>query len=421
MMLVLMAILVIATVTLTVVQLISADVAGGLRELQAAQVFNIAQAGVHYAIGKLQASGSNSYAGETTTITSGSTILGTATITVNCIDTGAAPPCTGNYAGYRRIVSTGALPVTGPSRTVVAIVQATQGVTPGVCGYASGVVGGGGNTIYSDVGSNTTITLGNGDLIQADTNVPPAFVGKAVAQGTITCATSCASQIQGGAYPSQSGTVCPALTVPTFTPGATNLSVPTTGYTMNGTTGYSWNDVTVAAGTCSGGTPYTDLQIQADPVNPNATQVVQVNTLTMGGCSRVVILGVGNIELRIGKASAKSLLVNANARFAVLPSDTQSSPAPVPPARFIVWDNSIGSAGATTAVQFLSTEIVSATLFVPNGRAFASSVPNMSGSVWSKWIEFNSGVTFTADTSGLPASSFSSYTNFNYLRSWKDQ
>jgi len=136
MMFVLMTVLIIGAVTLTVIQLISADVAGGQRELQAEQVFNIAQAGVHYAIGKLQLSSAASYTGETITITSGSTTLGTATITVNCIDTGTAPPCATAYAGYRRIISVGALPVTGPSRTIVAVVQATDFKSP-VCAYGA--------------------------------------------------------------------------------------------------------------------------------------------------------------------------------------------------------------------------------------------------------------------------------------------
>jgi hypothetical protein len=419
MMFVLMAILVVGAITLSVMQLINADVGGGLRELQAEQVFNIAQAGAHYGIGKLELAGASSYTGETITITGGSSTLGTATITVNCIDTGAAPPCTGSYAGYRRIISAGALSGPGPSRTIVAVVQSTQGFAGGICGYASGVVLGGSNTIYSDVGSNTTISLAGGDQINGDTNIPKAFTGEAVANGAITCATSCATQVQGGIFPSQPGTICPALTVPAFSPGATALSVPAAGYTMNSGTGYSWGDVTVAAGTCP--SPYTDLMIQADAVNPNATTVVQINRLTMGACSRVVILGVGKIDLRIGKASANSLLVNANARFGVLPSDTQGTPAPVPPGRFTVWDNSIGSAGATTAVQFLNTAIVSATLFVPNGRSFESNVPQISGAIWAKWVAFTSGSTFTADTSGLPASIGASYANFSYLRSWKDQ
>src|SRR5205807_7656099 len=106
----------------------------GFGGLQAVQAFNIAEAGVHYAIGKLQAAGAVTYAGETLTVTSGATTLGTATITVNCIDTGASPNpngCTGTYAGYRRIISTSTLPMNGvsggPTRTIVAIVQATSG------------------------------------------------------------------------------------------------------------------------------------------------------------------------------------------------------------------------------------------------------------------------------------------------------
>src|SRR5713226_2697820 len=89
MMFVIMATLLIGTITVTVMQIIAADVGGGVRELQADQVQNIAQAGVHYAIGQLQLSGTaRTYAGETRTITSGSATLGTATITVSCIDTG---------------------------------------------------------------------------------------------------------------------------------------------------------------------------------------------------------------------------------------------------------------------------------------------------------------------------------------------
>ena len=56
-------------------------------------MFNIAQAGAHYVIGKLQLTGTlQSYAGETSLpISNGSTTLGTAVVTVSCIDTGAAP------------------------------------------------------------------------------------------------------------------------------------------------------------------------------------------------------------------------------------------------------------------------------------------------------------------------------------------
>src|SRR5205807_1191164 len=83
-------------------QVIGSDVGGGVEGLEADQVFNIANAGLHYAIGKMQLSGASTYAGETRNITNGSTTLGTATITVSCIDTGAAPPCTGQNAGHRQ-------------------------------------------------------------------------------------------------------------------------------------------------------------------------------------------------------------------------------------------------------------------------------------------------------------------------------
>ena len=82
MMFVLMAMILVGAITVSAMQVIGSDVGGGIEELQADQVFNIANAGVHYAIGKLQASGSTTYAGETRTITNGSTTLGTATIIV---------------------------------------------------------------------------------------------------------------------------------------------------------------------------------------------------------------------------------------------------------------------------------------------------------------------------------------------------
>src|SRR5436853_4912712 len=134
MMFVLLASLMIAMVTLGVMRMVAGDIAEGFGGLEAVQAFNIAEAGAHYAIGKLQTAGASTYAGETITVTSGSTTLGTATITVNCIDTGASPNpsgCSGTYAGYRRIVSTSTLPMNGvsggPTRTIVAIVQATSG------------------------------------------------------------------------------------------------------------------------------------------------------------------------------------------------------------------------------------------------------------------------------------------------------
>src|SRR5438105_11893195 len=117
MMFVLMAMLLIAAVTVSAMQVIGADVGGGVEEVEADQVFNIAQAGAHYVVGKLQLAGTaQNYAGETVPVTNGSTALGTATVSVSCIQTGQAPistGCSGAYPGFRRIVSIGTLPVSG--------------------------------------------------------------------------------------------------------------------------------------------------------------------------------------------------------------------------------------------------------------------------------------------------------------------
>ncbi len=418
----LLALMLVGAITLGVMRLIAAQMGGGIRDLQSGQVFNIAQAGIHYAIGKLQLGEAASYAGETITITDGAATLGTATITVNCADTATPPPCTGPYAGYRRIISSGTLPVSGPTRTIAAVVQATT-VPAGICAYAGGIAIGGG-TIYSNVGSNASIVLAAGSphaQISADQNVPQQFKGTAVAEGKITCGSSCAGQVQGGIFPSQPVTVCPAVGSPTYSPGGANLYVDSNGFTINDGTGYSWNDVRVAPGSCSGLTPYNDLKLQADPANPNVTTVVQINSLVVGNCSRVVILGVGKIELRIGVSGYTGLMVFANARFAVLPTDSPSNPAPVPASRFIVWVNTGGAAGATTAAQFVNAQLVAATILAPKARVYATGVQMMTGALWAYGVSFNSSGSFSSDISGLPPGATISYANYNKLRSWKNE
>src|SRR2546427_274892 len=77
MMFVMLAALLLSVVTLGVLRLVSGDITEGFGGLQAVQAFNVAEAGVHYAIGKLNAAGANAYAGETLTVTSGATTLGT--------------------------------------------------------------------------------------------------------------------------------------------------------------------------------------------------------------------------------------------------------------------------------------------------------------------------------------------------------
>jgi type II secretory pathway pseudopilin PulG len=403
MMFVLMAILIIGAITLSVIQLISADVAGGLRELQAEQVFNIAQAGVHYAIGQLELSGANSYTGQAITITSGSTTLGTATITVNCIDTGAAPPCSGTYAGYRRIISVGTLPVGGPTRKIVAVVQGSTGSSYAYCS-SSGFTGQGTTVSGGSVGSNGSITLQN-STVSGNINSDGSEVlqsttatGSAEANGSITC-QSCT--VQGGTTPDAGlGTVCPAVSVGPFTPGAGSTTVlPGNSLTLVGGTNYG--SITLMGGTCPN---YTNLYLQAGA--SGTTTVIQVNSITMQGCSRVVVSGAGNIDLRLGSA-ATGLTIQL-ARFGAASSDTYTSPQ-----RVLASQLKVEAKGSITIQS--PDQYAVGNFILPNGTFTAQSAAGVYGAVvtGSTVIQLSFGLTY--DTS------LSSSTSFNNLRSWKDQ
>jgi len=430
MMFVLMAILIIGAITLSVIQLINADVAGGLRELQAEQVFNIAQAGVHYGIGKLQLPGSAVYAGETITITSGSTTLGTSTITVNCIDTGLAPPCSSAYAGYRRIISAGVLPVSGPSRTVVAIVQATQ-AQPAVCAYGA-IQLSQGVTITGNLGSNSGLTtLGQsttvngtvatgGSLGLNGTNGQAVLVtGTAKANGTIS-GTSCPTPgcgpnvVEGGATSNAGiGTPCSAVTYSAgyFQPGAGSTTVNAgSTLTIDSTSGYTWGDITLKGGINCGKPSEvpTDLVIQSGAAG--TTTVVQVNSVSLQQCARVVVAGSGIVNLRIG-TTGTAISLQQNSEFGADPTDTVANPVMVTPGRLVVDVNS----AATGAVSLQQSSFFSGVLKMPNGDLSGQQIGTMQGSVIANTISLSQTSNITSDASAL------SYSNFSYLRTWKDQ
>src|SRR5438445_7139910 len=292
--------------------MVAGDVSEGFGGLEAVQAFNIAEAGVHFAIGQLQAAGSGTAAGETITITSGSATLGTATIQVNCIDTGSAPPCTGTYAAYRRIVSTSTLPMNGvsggPTRTIVAIVQATSGSIPyGICGtgsfpgYTTVRVSSEEGNVNSDLASNYAINIGSTEstqfTIRADTNSPQAYTGKVVAGGTITCggyrgSGGCPVQVQGGTFPSTSPLPCTAAPLPTFTLGGSAMTVPCTGASLaagsNKKSSISWyTNTTPGAPTvtvvgATGVTSYSYQIVARDSTCNKQSQPSQSTQITTG-------------------------------------------------------------------------------------------------------------------------------------------
>lgn len=428
MMFVLLVMLLVATITVGVMNLIAADQAAGVHELQAVQVFNVAEAGVQYAIGQMQISGAGTYGNpqQTLTVTSGTTTLGTAKIQVNCITDSSWPPttwpCTGAYAGYRRIISTGSLTVGGPSRTVVAVVQGygLAGSPYALCTYST-LTANTGVTISGDVGSNGSITLQSSAAVNGNSGASPPYTGLARADGTITCSSSCSSQVAGGATSNAIGWVCPNVNTGPFAPGASNHTVSAgTTWTINSTTGYNWNTVTANAGTCGGSTPYTTIQIQAGAAG--TTTIAQMNQLSMGNCTRLMILGAGNIDLRIGAATGTGLSVGSSSHFGVLSTDTQATPAPVPASQLEVEVNSSSTCATTCAANIQSTSsasVASGVFIVPNGEIQVGSSEKISGAILGKTVTLNSSLTFTYDTSaggGAPVFSI-----FNNLRSFKDQ
>jgi hypothetical protein len=460
MMFVLLAGLLIAMVTLTVMRMVAGDITEGFGGLQAVQAFNIAEAGVHYAMGKLQVAGGSTYTGETLTITSGSTTLGTATITVNCVDDPGkgGPPCASSAkTDHRRIISTSTLPMSGASggatRTVVAVVQLPgTASTYSICSYGpifmgDDVIGTG------DVGSNSgTLQVGvwnriTGNL-KAGGNITlggingagntTTITGTAKANGTITatpvtgtsgpCTSGCDNTVTGGWTPSAglSTPICPLVTVGPFSPGAGPPPVASgTIYIMSPG---SYGDVTLLAGTSCGtsGVGWTDLQLQTGAV-AGVTKLFQLNSITMNSCSRIVVAGAGNADLRLATAGTALGAPSSTSglRVGAKTSDTYSSPQWVPAGQLMIEVNS----SSATAVNLSSLDYFSGSLLAPNGTVNMGIkfevAPGINGGVVAAAFNFKyngtgiDGGVWTYDPTAQGLGSTGSTTL--KLRSWKDQ
>jgi hypothetical protein len=131
----------------------------------------------------------------------------------------------------------------------------------------------------------------------------------------------------------------------------------------------------------------------------------------MNSCSRLIILGVGRVDLRISANQTQALFTDSGVHFGV-----NSSDAAVAASRLTVWLQS--SQGQD--VQFHHTGIIAGTFIVPNGEIFEDEVQSP-GNIYAAFVSniatFHNLGTFNADMSGLQYT----YTSFNNLRSWKDQ
>jgi hypothetical protein len=455
---VLMFMTMILVVTIAVMGIMRADLAAGIRQQQAVQVFNVAEAGIHYAIARLQLAGAVTYGGETRAILDGLSVVGQAVITVRCLD-GSLPSvnsCAGATAAYRRVTATGTLPVPGPVRMLTAIVEGTTSSTGtyAVCGY-DGVNFDRGVRVYGNVGTNGNLTLaagadpsricdstpGGGGGACTGPAAPPAqaYSGSAYAVGTITCGGgACTSNsIEGTIAPNQpAGSVCPTVTLtPPSGPGVTNLTVPVaTTVTVDPATNYG--AVTLASN--PGGCP-ADLTQRATLVidsgsDATATVTVRMRTLWIGRCARVVITGVGKVVLWLLEPAAP-LPTDANQALkaeqqAIFGSMSLAGPdVPIGGDRFtinVVSNKPLDEAGGCvdggaicSAVDFNQSGLVSGTFVIPDGGYALDQAQLTNGAILARRIQFDRDTRFTWD----PLSSLGSnaYANFNRLKSWKDQ
>jgi Tfp pilus assembly protein PilX len=462
---VLLFLLLIMIATVGVMAVVQSDLAAGIRQQQAVQVFNVAEAGVHYAIARLQSGNADRYSGEATAIpiTDGSTTIGTASVQVRCLngDLPSTDACSGAEPAYRRIISTGSLTVAGPTRVVTAVVEGTTSVTTtyAICAYESLSLDRQ-VTIYGAVGSEGNIELrgrnnsnraavcdstpgGLGGRCGTPSPVPPTpFTAGASAVGTITCdGGGCANQVEGLVMPNQPAeSVCGLrMTLTPPSPAGTDSLTVAAGQTVTLDPSVNYGDVTLApSGTsvCPADIAQRATLIIDSGSDPNGTVTVRMRRLLVGKCARLVISGSGSVVLWLleplvaNDPSMARQALKAEQMSVFGSTSTGTTPVAIAGDRFtinILSNKPNGDAGdclaagdATCgALHFDQTGLISGTFVVPGGGFKLDRAQITNGAILANTVYFDQGTTFTWD----PRSRFGAqvYGEFRTLRSWKDQ
>jgi hypothetical protein len=454
---VLLMVTLIALITLLVMAVTRADLAAGIRQQQAMQVFNVAEAGIHHAIARLQTAGADTYTGETVPITDGATAIGQATVAVTCLNGTSPDPgaCAGAQPAFRRIRATGTLAVPGPMRVLTAVVEGTTSVTTtfAVCGY-DGVSLDQGVSVYGDVGSNAGITLAKGGTpsricdsqaggaCPAPGVTPPfPYTGSAFAVGAVACGGGAcnATQIEGTIAPNQpAGSVCPVVTLtPPSAPGTTPLHVAP-GETVTLDPSINHGAVTLAstgAAACPADPNDRATVIIDSGADPNGTVAVRMGSLWVGKCARVVITGSGRVTLWLLEPAttppeAAGQALHAEQLSVFGSTSPGATPVAIAGDRLtinVVSSKPIDDPGdclnpaviACAAVSFNQSGLIAGTFVIPNGGYTLDQAQLTNGAILARRIHFDRNTTFTYD----PRSSggANSYGNFDRLRAWKDQ
>lgn len=393
------------------------EIQGGFSYRHGVQALAVAEAGIHYAVAKLNETGGSAYPGESNRQmvhpTQGT--LGVFDVAVRCSNgtvPGSPNPCAAAPQPNERIITaTGFVPDKARSlgrRTVVVVLRQEMSASLdfAVCGR-DGVTLDRDTSTYGNVGSDQNIALSGppktpGSL--ARTHAHGGQPGNATAGGTVTCSGSCGpayNQVAGvttSNYPG--GQVCPVL--PAFTCSPATAAA-----------GDHLNQSNLTISAANANTVLRNVAMEANSTLTFATTsaseilTVHLNTLIVGKTSWVRVTGPGKVVLHL----AGRMEIGQGTLFGV-----DSANANINPGRFVLQSCS-GDVGTDYAVEFHQTGGINAIILAPNGRVQLDQASLSNGAIQSRTVQFDQNTEFRYDTTGFAIGGGA----FNTLTSWREQ
>lgn len=393
------------------------EIQGGFSYRHGVQALAVAEAGIHYAVAKVNESGGSAYPGESNRqmVHPIQGTLGVFDVSVRCSDNtvpGSPNPCaTAPRPNERIITATGFVPDSARSlgrRTVVVVMRQAllTSLDFAVCGR-DGVTLDRDTETHGNVGSNANISLLGppstpGSL--ARTFAYGGQPGNATAGGSVTCSGSCGpayNQVAGVTTSNYPGAqVCPVL--PVFT---CNPETAASGDRLK------QSNLTISAANAN--TVLRNVEMEANSTLAFATTsaseilTVQLNTLIVGQNSRVRVTGPGKVVLHL----AGRMEIGQGTLFGV-----DGANANINPGRFVLQSCS-GDVGTDYAVEFHQTGGINAIILAPNGRVQLDQASLSNGAIQSRTVQFDRDTEFRYNTTGFAIGGGA----FNTLTSWREQ
>jgi hypothetical protein len=371
----------------------------------------VAEAGAHWAANKLGVAGAATYSGDANQAVQGAggQQVGVFDVAVTCTDGSAVSTGCPSQPTARLVTSTGYVPskplLLGRRKVQVVLAQtAPFTVTDAMCAYG-GLNFDANVTVNGNVGSEGTTTP---DVI-LQAGPPPSVIrpggsmpGNVYAVTTVQCDAGCSTQVAGTVFPNQApGTVCPNKTTVlnsyTCTPGTTSWGGGSLTITSSNA---SWNNITLNQGDT----------LTFDTTGLSAPLVVQVNSITAGDNTTVVVKGGGSVTMIVNN----QMFFGQQSTFG-LDSATGTM---VSASRMGVESCSALNGNGGEDVEFAQAGPVSGVFIVPNGLVHMVQ-RQAQGAILSTSVQFDQGqgAPFNYDSS---AQNFGLSPGFIRLISWQD-